>query len=384
MRLRAALLLLTLLLGACNLSTSTQLTSQAPTTPPVTVTGRPSVTISNPNNGAEFVVNENVLVSAGAADSVGVTRVELRVNGQVVKTVSSQQASGDQTFAALLDYRPTLTGTLTLEVVAYRGTLASDPAQVQIVVRQTQTQVTATRPPDISVPIIDPNDPTCRLLPNVTVNMRFGPSTAYDPPIGTLRAGTIAPIVGRLPDNSWWQVRVGSTFGWVTGDRQLVTILGNCLSIPVIAPPATATRIVTATPPPTNTLTLTPIPPTLTPTPGLPDLIVTNVSIPSSLTLGPGNTPVTTNVAVTISNIGSGASGQFNNTVTIQATGETVSLGVVSGLNPGQSVVLTASLTFSNVGGTLVLATADSDNTVGESNNANNIGQANVTVNAAP
>jgi uncharacterized protein YgiM (DUF1202 family) len=383
MRFRLALLLLTLLLGACNLSTSTELTSQAPITPGVTASGRPSVTISDPDDGAEFVVNENVLVSAGATDSVGVTRVELRANGQVVKTVSSQQASGEQNLAALLDYRPTLTGTVTLQVVAYRNTIASDPAQVQIVVRQTQTQVTATRPPDISVPVIDPNDQTCRLLPNTTVNLRSGPGTTYNP-LGALVAGTVAPIVGRLPDNSWWQVRVSSTFGWVTGDRQFVTILGNCLSIPVVAPPATPTRFVTVTPPPTNTLTTTPLPPTLTPTPGSPDLVVTNVSIPPSLTLGPGGTPVTANVAVTITNVGSGPSGQFNNTVTVQATGATVSLGIVSGLNPGQSVVLTASLTFSNVGGTLILATTDSDNTVGESNNANNIGQANVTVNAAP
>jgi uncharacterized protein YraI len=382
MRFRAALLLLTLLLGACNLATSTQLTHQAPTPTVPVATTRPVVTISDPDDGAEFVVNENVLVSAGASDPIGVTRIELRVNGQVVKTVSSQQASGEQNLAALLDYRPTLTGEATLQVIAYRNTIASDPAEVRIVVRQSQTQVTATRLPDVSVPIINPNDPTCRLLPNTTVNLRSGPSTTYTP-IGALVAGTIAPIVGRLPDNSWWQVRVGSTFGWVTGDRQFVTVLGNCLSIPVSAPPATATRVVTATPPPTNTLTLTPQPPTLTPTPGLPDLVVTNVSIPATLTLGPGNTPVTTNVAVTIINAGSGASGQFNNTVTIQNTGETVSLGVVSGLNPGQSVVLTASLTFSNPGSTLILATTDSDNTVDESNNANNIGQASVTVNAA-
>lgn len=384
MRFRLAPLLLALLLGACNLSTSTELTQLAPPTQITAAAGRPTVTISDPDDGAEFVVNDNILVSAGAADTVGVTRIELRVNGQVVKTVSSERASGTPNMTALLDYRPTLTGDLTLQVVAFRNTVASDPAQVQVRVRQTQTQVTATRPPDVSVPIINPNDPTCRLLPNTTVNLRFGPGTNFEPPIGALSPGTVAPIVGRLADNRWWQVRVSSTFGWVTGDTQLVTVLGNCLSIPVVAPPATPTRFVTAAPPPTNTLTLTAVPPTLTPTPGVPDLIVTNVSIPASLNLGPGNAPVTTTVAVTVTNGGSGPSGQFNNTVTIQATGVTVPLGIVSGLNPGQSVVLTASLTFSSPGSTLVIATTDSDNTVGESNNANNIGQANVTVNAAP
>jgi transposase InsO family protein len=102
----------------------------------------------------------------------------------------------------LLDYRPSTAGPVKLEVIAYRGAVASDPATIDVTVRANQSQVTATIIPITNVPPIDPNDRTCRALVNVGLNVRVGPGTQYNR-ITTVQPGTQIPINGRTGDNSW-------------------------------------------------------------------------------------------------------------------------------------------------------------------------------------
>lgn len=386
MRIRIVFLALLLLFAvtACNLSTSRNTQNNNNNTVPTPpLSNRPTVTINSPANGAEFVVDQQVLVSVTASDSVGVSRVQLLANGQIVKTISSESATGDRTMSALLDYMPRTEGPVTLQVIAYRLATASEPAQVQINVRRSQTQVVATQPPAPvnNVPVINPNDPTCRVLVNVGLNLRGGPSTSY-PVLRVLSAGLQAPIVGRLADNSWWQVRVDAQIGWVSGD--FVTVYGICTAVPVISAPPTATPTApTATPtvPPTNTLTLTPPVPTATPTSGPPDLIVSNITGPTTLSLGPGNSPVSASFTVTITNSGAGPTGQFANLISVSPGDTRTPLGTVPNLNPGESIVLTVSLTFSATGTYTLQATADSDAQVTELSEVNNTGQLTVTIN---
>lgn len=363
---------LALVLSACNLVSTASLPT--PTNPP---SGPPQVAIISPPTGSEVVVGQDVLISVNAADAVGVTRVQLLADGDVVRTVTSETPGGDQNLNVLLDYEPEEVGTVELEVVAYRGSIASEPAELLLNVRQSQQQVTATAIPPTNVPVINPNDPTCRVLVNTPLNFRTGPSTQY-PVIFTLPTGTVAPITGRLGDNSWWQLRVGTTTGWVA--NPYVTLYGNCSGVAVVQPPplpATPTRFIIT---PTNTLTLTPQPPTLTPTPGRPDLIITSISGPAQLTLGAGDTPVTATYAVTITNTGGGSAAQFNNTIQVSPGGSPQQLGVVAGLNPGESIVLTADLSFNSAGTFTIQAQTDSANQIQEASEVNNLGFGSVTV----
>ena len=352
-------------------------TSTQPTANPNT---RPEITIISPANNAEVVLNQQLLVSVSATDSVGITRVQLLANGQIVKTVSSESATGDQTFNAVLDYTPRAEGALILQAVAYRLATASTPAQITVTVRANQQQVTATAP-SAGGPVINPNDPTCRALVNIGLNLRSGPNTTYDR-ISVLAAGTVVPIVGRIGSNAWWQVRVNTTIGWISGDY--VTIYGNCQNIPVVAAPATPTSIqptATATlPPPTNTLTLTVVPPTATATASPVDLVVTNITGPASVMLGSGDTPVSANYSVTITNLGGTRADMFNNVITILPANTEVFLGAVGNLDPGQSILLNASVTFTSAGTFIIQATADSDNTISEITEVNNSGTVNVTI----
>jgi uncharacterized protein YraI len=345
------------------------------------ITGKPAVAIASPQNGAEVVVGDTIFVSANATDTIGITRIQLLANNQIVKTVSSDAVSGETNKSALLDYTPRFAGAVTLQVVAYRGSTASDPAQIQITVRDSQAQVTATAAQDVNVPVIDPNDPTCRVLVNSGLNFRTGPGTNYDI-ITVLSAGTVLPIVGRVGDNSWWQLSSGTAVGWVSA--QFTTTYGVCSNVPVLVPPAsptpkggpTSTPTPTATPPATNTS----VPPTITNTPGLPDLVITSITGPDTVTIVAGQSQVTQSYSVAISNLGFGPTGQFNNTIAVLPGGSDIDLGAVSNLNPGESINLTVNITFTGAGSFTIQAKADSGAKITEVSEVNNGGAISVTV----
>ncbi|MAU08364.1 MAG: hypothetical protein CL607_00965 [Anaerolineaceae bacterium] len=63
-----------------------------------------------------------------------------------------------------------------------------------------------------------------------TLNFRRGPSTNTDI-LGKLSRGSLYPITGRLADNSWWQIRVNGTTGWVSG-RYIITL--DAQNVPVV------------------------------------------------------------------------------------------------------------------------------------------------------
>ncbi|MFN8528909.1 MAG: SH3 domain-containing protein [Anaerolineae bacterium] len=331
MRTRFSVLMfaLVMILSACNLSAS-----NSQPIPGTAQSGKPSVQIISPQDSSEVIVNTRVLVSVTATDTVGVTRAQLFADGQVVKTVSSESAGGEQTFNAVLDFTPRAAGDIEIEVIAYRASIASDPARIRLVVRENQSQVTATPiiVPQTNVPIITPNDPTCRVVTQTNLNERTGPDTAY-PVLRVLPAGSVLPIIGRIASNQWWQVRDGTVFGWVSG--AFVLVYGNCALIPIVPappPPPTFTSLpVTLTPTPTPTST----PPTPTVTSGPSDLVVASIVGNQNVTLGAGNTPITASYAITVSNTGQSPTGQFANTILVQPGGSEEQLGVVAGLNPG-------------------------------------------------
>ncbi len=385
---RNAILCLSLLfiLTACNLS-RTRPSAQIPTaTASSAGSGKPEVTISSPADGDEIVVGTDLLVSALATDAVGVTRVQLIANNQIVKTVSSEAATGDQSMNVLLDYKPSTAGTVKLEVIAYRGAVASEPATIDVTVRANQSQVTATIIPQPDVPVIDPNDRTCRALVNVGLNVRVGPGTSYNR-ITTVQPGTQVPIIGRVGDNSWWQVRVNSgQTGWVIQrnpnniNEEFITILGICTSIPIINPPPPPTIVVptptrTNTPPPTAT---TVPPPSNTPQPA--DLLVISISGETVVTIPLGETSATRTYSVAITNNGNSDTGQFSNSIRIIPGGVAEELGVVGNLGPGQSISLTIDLTFDTVGEFTIQVDADSEDDVDETSDFNNRGTLDIAI----
>lgn len=224
-------LALALLLAACNLQGRRPDSRPARATDPPT--GPPSIQIASPSGGDEFVIGEEILVSVLAGDSIGVNRVQLFVDNQIVRTVSSESLQGDLALQAILNYTPARRdlGTITLRAVAYRGAVVSEPDEINVVVRESPAQIVATPVQQGNVPFI-PDDGVCRALVNVGLNFRTGPSTGYQI-ITVLASGTLAPITGRNSEHNWWRLNVDGQIGWVSGD--FTTEYGDCGGIAVVA-----------------------------------------------------------------------------------------------------------------------------------------------------
>ncbi len=381
-------LLVILSLAACNLGNEPEPEETIATDIPISVpAGKPQVSITSPQEGDEFAVNEQILISVNAADSVGVTGIQLVANGAIVKRVSSDTAEGYKNYPAVLDYTPRAAGEVQMQVIAFRGSTASDPAALTIdVVSETSSGSgtgntgsgnsgsgnSGSVGSDAVRPTI-PNDGVCRALTTTNLNLRSQPTTgAGNNVVTVLPTFTLTNVIGRLGDNSWWQVQYSTISGWVSA--QFTELSGNCQNVPVqttpLPPTPTATqRPVTATP--TLTPTITNTPPAVKS-----DLLVTNIGGNQTVTLA--GSPLTLTYSVTVTNIGAGAAGQF--TVKLFVNNTEQEDWVVSGLDRGQSVALTTDLIWSAAGNYDIRVNADTASQVDELSEVNNRGDMTVTV----
>lgn len=377
------LAVLVLVITSCNLGSGPAETEE-PLPDQTIASGVPTVTILSPESGSEFVIDEEILVSVQAQDSVGVTRAQLFSNGQIVNTVSSEALEGDPNFEGVLRFTPRTTGDFTLRVLAFRGATSSAPAEIVVTVREDQNDIVVTTRPDDNSPQI-PNDGVCRALINTGLNFRSQPTTSRDNVIIVLSAGDLYPVVARLGDNSWWKLNVNGTFGWVAAS--FTTLYGNCSGVPVEnviinTPTSSPTATQTATAFPTNTsfptVTNTPRP---TATPGLPDLVIPSVEWEGEedepIILPTGEDEVAVLFTVQISNLGRGPSSQFSVLMTVELAGSEedpteYDLGVVGSLNADQSIVLEQEVIFLEIGEYDIRVEVDADDAVDEISEVNN------------
>jgi uncharacterized protein YraI len=95
---------------------------------------------------------------------------------------------------------------------------------------------------------------------NQGVNVRLGPGTQFEPPIGSFAAGQTTEILARNPSGDWYKVRYFNGEGWVFA--AVLTVSGDISQLPIESGPPLPTEV-----PPT--ITPTPVPSTATPTKGV-------------------------------------------------------------------------------------------------------------------
>lgn len=251
--------------------------------PAPSVSQAPSVTILTPASGTQVALNVPVVVQASATDNRGVTRMELWADGALVSQQDSPGPQGASPLLLNLTWTPATPGNHVLEIRAFNtANQSSPPVQVSVnvvggtatatsiaVIVETPTSAPLETATATAVPIIiftPTSSPTPAPPPTAVsqpglqavadVNVRGGPGTGY-PVLGLLRAGDTAAVVGRSPDNGWWQIlfpaNTGAT-GWVAGNYVQTNAAAG--TVPVVAGPPS---------PPTNTPL--PAPPTNTPLP---------------------------------------------------------------------------------------------------------------------
>lgn len=125
---------------------------------------------------------------------------------------------------------------------------------------------TTVAPPTFSPPTINPAGACQVVTRGQFVNVRSGPGTGFAV-LTQLAPTAAAPVIGRLPDNTWFQVNVNGIIGWLSA--AVVTLGGNCAGVGVVIPPTASPTVIppqatTGTPTATATASNTP---TVTPTP---------------------------------------------------------------------------------------------------------------------
>ena len=201
---------------------------------------KPTVVILSPASGTQVKAGQTVAIQSSATDAKGVTRVELWVDGSLVRfDVDPQQ---QPTLSVTQEWTAAVLGSHSVVVKAYNATgRVSDPATVTVNVIE---EVTAT-PTTLAGVTLPPGVPWAAITAGV-LNVRRGPSTNY-PVIGQLKQNDVVEISGKNADGSWLQIvyptgTIGR--GWISASYAQVR--GSPVSIPVVE---------------------TPLPPTPTPTP---------------------------------------------------------------------------------------------------------------------
>lgn len=279
----------------------------APEAETTTITGVPVVQLFAPiPNGAYLdgvAVNIQALVTNAGAD---IARVEFAVDDAIIATAESPNSADTLAFSLTRSWTTVGLGEHTIRVIAFRADgSASDPAVVTIrVVDETAlvagaepettqaaeptlavptdaavppdaaptnlpsggtsqpeptlaaTQAAPTQAPATAPPATDSPAPTQAAgAPTATfiqgVNVRSGPSTLFNPPIGSFAAGQSTEIVAVNPAGDWLKVRYYNGEGWVFAN--LATVAGDLSALPRDPGPPlpTATTIPPTVLPPT-------------------------------------------------------------------------------------------------------------------------------------
>jgi hypothetical protein len=86
---------------------------------------------------------------------------------------------------------------------------------------------------------LQPGEPSATSCPaivtaNINANVRKGPGTIFEPPIGNLLSGQNAPIAGKNASGTWWYINFAAGpggFGWIAASTVTATCVPPSLAI---------------------------------------------------------------------------------------------------------------------------------------------------------
>jgi hypothetical protein len=173
---------------------------------PIAAGGPPVVEIASPVDGTSAAVGQTVYVDARASDPwpLGIDRLELFANSDLVDRVVAAGGASRQSFGALLEWLPTAPGTFVLSVYAYRADgSVSAPASISMLVtgHALPTPTPPPSPTDSGLPF-----PTDSQVPTVTLSPS-PPATPTPSPTPLIANVVVTIVPAELPD---WTVGVTS------------------------------------------------------------------------------------------------------------------------------------------------------------------------------
>ena len=213
---------------------------------------KPTTVITAPPHGSTYNEGDDVAVQSTSADASGVTRIELSVDGAVVR--NDTPPSPQTNFSIIQNWKATQ-GTHTLTVRAYNAAgAASDPAAVSIQVGPSvalNPTPTATFAPSVPTTVAPPTS-----VPPITAPPVPGACTNNSAFVTDVTVPDGTNFSAGQTYNKIWKLSNTGTCAWGTG-YQLVFISGEAMtsstvvSVPATAPGATADILVPMTAPAT-------------------------------------------------------------------------------------------------------------------------------------
>jgi hypothetical protein len=359
---------------------------------------RPVVTIQSPAAGSQITADTEVILQVTATGARNITRIEISVDGTLVGLATSPDALGQASLTTTQPWTFGQTGSHVVSAVAYTAQgRASDPVSANVAVvgaiaqqtptltPETPTTVTpSTTPlPTVAPPTPLPSDtpapevptdtptptPTDSPTPSSTPTDTPTPTptaTNQPPEISFFRASPDAIVSGECTTLEWGAVNHATEASIDQGIGGIGTPGSQN-----VCPAETTTYVLTATGPGgTSTASAT-----VTVSAPQPDLVVQAIAfVPDPPVQGQNN-----EVRIALQNQGTMAAGPFG--WEWQPGTAAPLTGSLPGLNPGETVVVTAiwhpNSPYANLP---TVARVDTGNTVSESNEGNNELAANTEV----
>ncbi len=389
-----------------------------------TFEGAPTVRLFSPLPNQTFLEGTTVNIQARVENAgADVASVTIYLDEAVVGQAIEPNASGAATFSITQDWLTSVEGQYEISVEAARAdgttseratvsvsvirqaessgsTQADNTAQIvptptEVVVEaqpDTSSQTTDTTadtaadtsadtaaptqaPPATSTPGPPTNtpEPTATNTPSIPMalvisgaNLRSGPNTVFEPPVGSIAANQEAEIVAVNPARDWYKIRYFNSTAWIFAS--LVTTTGDLSSLPVDAGPPTPI-------PATNTFTPVPVTPTPTPVPSQINLVVASIGIdPHPLVCQEAS-----QITVNVTNNGSAGTengGKIRIEAILVSTGatlettETIFQPIAAGATGSATAFISVGTNFDEL--QRIRATIDTDGVIAESNESDN------------
>jgi hypothetical protein len=200
------------------------------------------VVILSPSSGIQVKAGETVAIQSSATDAKGVTRVELWVDGSLLRSDVNPQRQ--PAFSVTQEWTAAILGRHSVTVKAYNvAGQVSDPTTVTVNVIE---EATVTPIPRASV-TLPPGVPWAAITARV-LNVRKGPGT-HHPVIGQLQQNDVVEITGKNADSSWLQIVYPTgTIGWGWIFASYTQVRGSPAAIPVVETPPTPTSTSVSSP----------------------------------------------------------------------------------------------------------------------------------------
>jgi hypothetical protein len=179
----------------------------------------PTVHILEPQSGVRVAANQPLDITV--ATDTTTTSFLMSVGGRVASTKALPPDQSGPT-QAILTWTPDREGTYTVQVVAFNGPAASQPAALIV-----EVSGVASGPAPGGV---------AGCVGRVVVqslNFREGPGRGTAR-LGQFALGETVTIIGRSADFGWWKVqRANAQQAWVVNNAQWLQVEGQCDAVPV-------------------------------------------------------------------------------------------------------------------------------------------------------